>query len=185
MIGKRRITQLSDDELLDAYRKNGKKAVVGELYKRYAHLAVGVCMKYLKSETDAEDAVMQVFEKLLKELQNYEVKHFKSWLFTVTRNHCLMQLRKQKKTFVRDVETQLEDDTSSLEIAFENEANLVTLEKAIEQLNPEQQRCVKLFYLDQKSYREVAETTGFELKKVKSFLQNGKRNLQLMLTNNE
>ena len=96
-----------------------------------------------------------------------------------------MQLRKQKKTFVRDVETQLEDDTSSLEIAFENEANLVALEKAIAQLNPEQQRCVKLFYLDQKSYKEVAETTGFELKKVKSFLQNGKRNLQRMLTNNE
>lgn len=185
MFGRKRITQLSDNELLEDYRQRGKQELVGELYKRYAHLAFGVCMKYLKSETDAEDAVMQVFEKLLKDLLTHEVAHFKSWLFTVTRNHCLMQLRKQKQHFVRETEDQIEDNQDSVALAFENEAQLVALERAIDQLSPEQQKCIRLFYLEQKSYKEVADVTGYDMKKVKSFLQNGKRNLQLMLTKNE
>jgi len=184
MFGRKRITQLSDNELLEDYRERGKQELVGELYKRYAHLAFGVCMKYLKSETDAEDAVMQVFEKLLKDLRTHEVAHFNLG-FHRYRNHCLMQLRKHKQHFVREAEDQIEDDQDSISLAFENEAHLVALENAIDQLNPEQQKCIRLFYLEQKSYKEVADLTGYDMKKVKSFLQNGKRNLQLLLTKNE
>jgi len=181
---------LPDLELLARYKASSEAYYAGILYQRYTHLILGLCLKYLKSEEDGKDAVMDIFEHLVQALLKHEITNFKSWLHALARNHCLMKLRKpevrrttsqgleemDEKLFVEnpEVEHQLDEE--------EREDRLGHLPSALERLNPEQRRCVELFYLQEKSYHEVAEATGYSLNQVKSHIQNGKRNLKIILT---
>jgi RNA polymerase sigma-70 factor (ECF subfamily) len=177
---------LSDQELLNKYKITGELAYVGELFSRYQSLVYGVCLKYLRNRDDAKDAVMQLFEKLNTTLKNHEVEHFKSWLYTTTRNHCLMQIRAGKGKFTEEFVPERMEKQYLLhpEEEPELEGNLNKLEKCIETLNTEQKQCVTLFYLEEKCYKEIAQTTGFDLNQVKSHIQNGKRNLKICLEQN-
>lgn len=182
---------LDDTVLIAEYKRTGDNNYVGELFKRYAHLVLGVCLKYLKSGEEAQDMTMIVFEKLLTDLKKHEVEHFKSWLYMVTKNQCLMQLRKQKgkETVEIKINSSEDDDEKSVENDLIGhlddvdlkEVKLQQLEEGITKLNSEQKICVELFYLQNKSYVEVAEITGYELNQVKSYIQNGKRNLKIYL----
>lgn len=182
-----------DEELLLEYRKTGDNRIIGELYKRYMHLVFAVCIKYLKNSENSKDAVMQVFEWLLKELKNQEIRNFRGWLYTVVRNHCLMQLRKEKtwqKVFEVDKvkmndEFMESDSFMHLHKEEEIEENSVKLLQALEKLNQEQKRCIELKYFEDKSYEEVTAITGYDLNQVKSYIQNGKRNLLLMMRREE
>lgn len=182
------ISTLSDLEIIALYVKSKDKSYVGELYKRYTGFVFLISMKYLKDEDAGKDAVMQIFEKLFSDLLKHEISNFKSWLHTVTRNHCLLILR--NVTYIQKKETILKKETDffmDFEADFhlnekeENETKLLKLDDAINQLNEEQKLCVKLFYIDSKSYKEVADLTGYDINKVKSFIQNGKRNLKIIL----
>lgn len=148
-------------------------------------------MKYLKNMDEAQDTTMIVFEKILDELRQTDVQHFKSWLYMVAKNQCLMHLRKQKRHDIVELKTEVDenDESASMEnVAIGHlddvdlkEIQLQQLEEGIKTLNPEQQECISLFYLEDKSYVEVAEITGYDLNKVKSYIQNGKRNLKIYL----
>lgn len=177
--------QLSDLELVNGYKSSGDNSYMAVLYQRYLHLMYGVCMKYLKDQDESKDAVQQIFEKLLLDINRHEISHFKSWLHTVTKNHCLMHLRSEKSTFDKKEELKkdfpivMEKDFvlhQDSETNTENE--LKNLEIGITELNEKQKICIELFYLQEKSYVEVAEMTGYSLNEVKSFIQNGKRNLK-------
>lgn len=141
-------------------------------------------MKYLKNEEDARDCVQQIFLKVINELQKYKVDYFKSWIYMIAKNYCLMKLRDQKSFPVELNEQTIpaENPVNKNELA-EKETLFQIMQEAIKQLNREQQQCVNLFYLQKKSYAEVAEITGYTMLQVKSHLQNGKRNLKLMMEN--
>ena len=178
------IQSFTDDELITKYKKNGNGESVGELYKRYSHLVYGVCLKYLKNEEESKDAVLQIFENLLTDLKKHEIANFKSWLHSVSRNHCLMFLRKQQTKLKRVNEyeaTYQHEETFSGPFAVhekeEKEIMLTKLEEAMVGLKEEQRVCIQLFFLEEKCYHEVADITGYDIKKVKSYIQNGKRNL--------
>jgi RNA polymerase sigma factor (sigma-70 family) len=177
---------LSDAELIQRYQQTADVAFAGELFQRYTHLVFGVCMKYLKNEEDSKDATMQIFEKLVVELQKHEVANFGSWLHVLAKNYCLMQLRSARTRWEKNI--QLTDWPEDMEnngfvhLEEDREADLLALEKSMNGLPAEQKQCVELFYLQQKSYKEIAEVTGFDLKKVKSYIQNGKRNLKIYMT---
>lgn len=179
---------LTDLELLQLYRLNGDAVIIGLLYKRHVTMALGVANKYLQPEDDAKDAVMQVFEQLLQHINQHKIDNFKSWLYSVVKNFCLMKLRKDKNlTIIREEEgknifsvVEKEQVLHQEEVKLK-ESNLSNLEMAIETLNEEQRKCIELFYLEQKSYAEVVEITGFSLNNVKSYIQNGKRNLKLKM----
>jgi RNA polymerase sigma factor (sigma-70 family) len=187
----KKMSDLSDEVLLSEYKRSGESKYAGEIFKRYAHLVLGVCMKYLKNMDEAQDTTMIVFEKLLSELRQTEVQHFKSWLYMVAKNQCLMHLRKQKRHDTIELNTT--SDENDEENSMENvavghlddvdlkEMQLQQLEEGIKTLNHEQQECISLFYLQDKSYVEVAEITGYDLNKVKSYIQNGKRNLKIYM----
>ncbi len=183
--------QYTDDELIRLYKTGKDIAVAGALYSRYSHLVFGVCMKYLKDEDDSKDAAMQVFEKLLKELLRHEIGNFRPWLHTVTKFHCLMILRAGKKEMsgmdpaVMEKELSMHPSGPSTEEVLEKEERLRLLEKAILELDEHQQKCIRLFYLEEKSYQQVSEITGYNLNQVKSYIQNGKRNLKIIMTENE
>lgn len=191
-MSKNNYNSVSDEDLVEYYRNSHDTVYVGELYTRYTHLVYGVCMKYLQNDNDAKDATMQIFEKLLKELKKHHITAFKPWLYMVVKNYCMMEFRKassQKvntQKIVKEQQQNVETDVDAhLDEKAEKELMLNGLEKGLSALKPEQQQCVKLFYLEELSYKDIAEKTGFSLNDVKSHIQNGKRNLKLFLTENK
>lgn len=175
----------SDEELVKLYQQGGDMEVLAKLYQRYTGLVFGVCLKYLKQEADSQDAVMQIFEKLIESLKKHEVTNFKSWLHVLTKNHCLMWLRSQKNRHMNDIqEINLEKNMEfTYEMHHDNsntiEQDINKLKIAINALPDGQKQCVEQFYLEQKCYKDIVESTGFDLKKVKSYIQNGRRNLKI------
>ncbi|MEA3318291.1 MAG: sigma-70 family RNA polymerase sigma factor [Bacteroidota bacterium] len=185
---KKEISELADKELINLYKTNDDSECIGEIYKRYTHLIYGVCLKYLKNREESKDAVMQIFENLFVDLKKHEIENFKSWIYSVAKNHCLMSIRKSKT--VEKMKENIKNDDKIFVESFDNlhhnneEIDLENLEKGISLLKHEQQRCIRLMYLEGKSYKEVAEITTYSLKNVKSHIQNGKRNLKNFLAKN-
>ncbi|MCW3082904.1 MAG: polymerase subunit sigma-70 [Bacteroidetes bacterium] len=179
---------LDDLQLVARYKQTGDNNCVGVLFQRYTHLVFGVCMKYLKDEDDSKDASMQLFEKLLTDLKKHEIQQFKAWLHMVCKNFCLMQLRsgsaklKHNKAMQQDLGALMETDLNA-HLVHENtkEIQLTHMEECMKGLNEEQRLCVELFYLQEKSYSEITETTSFSMNNVKSYIQNGKRNLKICI----
>ncbi|MBI3512018.1 MAG: sigma-70 family RNA polymerase sigma factor [Bacteroidetes bacterium] len=179
---------MSDNELVSRFRETNDNVCIGELFKRYRHLVFGVCMKYLSDEDESQDVQMHVFEKLLKDLHRHDVEQFKGWLYTVTKNECLMYLRsrKSKKAHLQELKKDLDgvmetQHSMHPDGVTDTELQLRKMENSLSNLGDNQRRCLELFYLEKKCYREVAESTGFSLNEVKSFIQNGKRNLKILL----
>ena len=179
-----RYQNISDNTLLEKFYADKDNQWLGILLQRYTMLLFGVCMKYLKNEDDAKDGVQQVFLKAIAELHKYRVDYFKSWIYMVAKNHCLMKLRdKQGKTAtaLNEQTMVLEEEPVSAQAHLDKDRLLDAMTAAIGELNNEQQQCVTLFYLDKKSYTQIAETTGYSMMQVKSYIQNGKRNLKIVV----
>ena len=187
MLSKNHYKGQSDEELISLYKKTDDLAIVGVLYDRYTALTFGVCLKYLKDREESRDAVMQIFEKLIVTLKEHEINVFKGWLYVTARNHCLMQIRSKKGKNFEELSPFLMETGGNghQEQGSEIEGDLRKLEKCMEALGNEQKQCVQLFYLQQKCYKEITESTGYDLNKVKSYIQNGKRNLKICMERNE
>lgn len=174
---------ITDAQLLDRYYNSGDQQWLGILLDRYTLLLLGVCMKYLKNAEESRDCVQQIFLKVLTEAGKYRIDYFKSWLYMVAKNECLMRLRsrqgKQHKE-LDETHTTLPQEAEHTDWLAQ-EKTISLLEESIRELAPEQRTAVSLFYLDKKSYQQISEQTGFSLLQVKSYIQNGKRNLRLML----
>ena len=172
----------SDEYLVNKYRRDGDMETLGALYNRYMDLVYGVSLKYFKNPEQAQDAVINIFEELVSKLKKYEVLNFKSWLYQLTKNHCLMKLRSKKGTVIR-----LEDNIMHLsennhqDDMQEKEGQFIIMEECMEQLPPEQKEAVQLFYLNEKCYKEIADIRKLDINKVRSFIQNGRRNLKLCM----
>ena len=180
---------LSDEELVHRYRNSYDPIYIGELYYRYTHLVFGVCMKYLKDEMAAEDATMQIFEKLISELKKHHITSFKPWLHTVVKNYCMMLFRKDTVEGKRKAEmkfvigTGMENpEENHLQDAQDKEFILLHLKDGMDALKEEQRECIELFYLKNIPYSEISTITGFSMNEVKSNIQNGKRNLKKYIT---
>jgi RNA polymerase sigma factor (sigma-70 family) len=181
-----RIKEQDDLALIADYKNSGNLEVLGTLYNRYMHLVFGVCLNYLKDEELSKDAVMQIFEELVVKLRLHEVQNFKSWLHVLTRNHCLMALRKASKNNTVSIDDTFVENTEfvHLDVDDTKEQKLTVMEKCMETLPEEQRKSVDLFYLQEKCYKEVADITGYDMLKVKSYIQNGKRNLKICIEKN-
>ena len=180
------IKDQDDAVLIAQYKHTGSLEVLGVLYNRYMHLVYGVCLNYFKEEEASKDAVMQIFEELILKLKIHEVQNFKSWLHVLTRNHCLMAIRKNAKHDTISIEDAFVENTEFVHLDIEDakEKQLTVMEKCMDTLSEEQKVSVDLFYLQEKCYKEVAEITGYEILKVKSYIQNGKRNLKICMEKN-
>jgi len=184
---------ITDQELLEQFYADHNNEWLGILLQRYTLLLLGVSMKYLKNEEEAKDSVQQIFLKVIQELQKYKVEYFKSWLYMVAKNHCLMKLRERQArpadsfgrgkitAEISDKLTTKPEDETDMQALVDNDHTLELMELALKELNPEQQQCVTLFYLEKKSYQEVSDETGFSMLQVKSYIQNGKRNLKILI----
>jgi RNA polymerase sigma-70 factor (ECF subfamily) len=173
----------SDQELLERFYADHDGQWLGILLERYTLLLLGVCMKYLKNEEQARDSVQQIFLKAITELQRYKVEYFKSWIYMVAKNHCLMQLRDKPGKNTVEIRDNLSAETNELdkESILSNEKTYEYMDEALKELNPDQQLCVTLFYMEKKSYQQIAEQTGYSMLQVKSHIQNGKRNMRILI----
>jgi len=175
---------ITDQELLEQFYADHNNEWLGILLQRYTLLLLGVSMKYLKNEEEAKDSVQQIFLKVIQELQKYKVEYFKSWLYMVAKNHCLMKLREKQGKLTAEINDKLAakpEEETDRNAMLQNDHTLELMELSLKELNPEQQQCVTLFYLHKKSYQEVSDETGYNMLQVKSYIQNGKRNLKLLI----
>ncbi|WP_299700246.1 sigma-70 family RNA polymerase sigma factor [uncultured Pontibacter sp.] len=174
--------QPDDLELVQQYRRTGDLDVIGKLFERHTEMVYLICLRYLEEEEESKDATMQVFEQLMVALKRHEVTNFKSWLHSLTKNHCLQLLRtkrlKGKATQALTPEQYTTDGGLQLSDAEQQELALQALERGLVHLPAEQRTCLELFYLEQRSYKEIVELTGCDMKQVKSYIQNGRRNLK-------
>jgi RNA polymerase sigma-70 factor (ECF subfamily) len=172
-----------DQALIDAYRSSADLKILGELYQRYLDLLYGVCLKYLGDRETAKDAVMDLFEELARKLQKHEVTHFKGWLYTLAKNHCLMKLRSAGKTRMQsfDPDHMQKAEDWHLKDKIDQEEQFDQLSACIEALPPDQRTAIRLFYLENKCYKEIETATGMEWNKVRSHIQNGRRNLKICM----
>jgi len=180
---------ITDSELVTRYRHSYNTDYIGELFKRYTHLVYGVCLKYMENEEKSKDAVMEIFEQLLVDLKKHDVDNFKAWLYSVAKNYCLLKMRREKlqadnqKDYEKTENIFMESDEL---LHLRDEDGQEKLDKnlydGIEELKEEQKKCIELYFMQNKTYEEVSEITGYTIKEVKSYLQNGKRNLKIFLT---
>jgi len=170
-----------DQYLLKSYRESGDLAVLGSLYENRIPLVYGVCLKYLKDEELAKDAVMGIFEDLINKVKQHEIKSFHSWLYVLSKNYCLMQLRADHKMETISLDGFMEFAPLLHPDDYNREAAITALELCIDKLAANQKQSVSLFYLKEMCYKEIAELTGFSINEVKSYIQNGKRNLKICL----
>lgn len=177
----------SDKELILLYKQNGELSVLGELYQRYMELVYGVCLKYFKEPERAKDSVIMIFEELVVKLKKHEVENFKSWLYQLAKNHCLMQLRTPKNLKTVEISPDLMQSEENVHLngVLEKEESLKKLEHCLGTLAEEQRQTIQLFYLEGKCYNEIVAITGMEWNQVRSFIQNGRRNLKICMEKHE
>jgi RNA polymerase sigma factor (sigma-70 family) len=175
---------ITDQELLERFYQDRDNEWLGILLPRYTLLLLGVCMKYLKNEEESKDAVQQIFLKAITELHKYKVTYIKSWIYMIARNHCLMKLRDRpgaQSLNLDEMQAAPAEIPEGTKTRQEKERELEIMESALQELTQAQKLCVTLFYLEKKSYQEITGSTGFTMMQVKSHIQNGKRNLRLLL----
>jgi RNA polymerase sigma factor (sigma-70 family) len=180
--------QTTDKELVTAFKESGDSNYLGVLYQRYMDLVFGVCLKYFKDAERCKDAVMDIYEELNTKLKLHEVDHFKGWLHVLARNYCLMQLRSPRNMKTTEFKADFMQSGENTHLngeALEKEQNFIKLEDCLKTLTEEQQQSVQLFYLENKCYNEIAAITGYDWNKVRSYIQNGRRNLKLCMDGKE
>jgi RNA polymerase sigma-70 factor (ECF subfamily) len=174
---------ISDSSLIDDYKRTENTSAIETLFLRYSHIIYLVCNKYLKDEEESKDSVMEIFQKLLVDCKQYDIINFRAWLHTVTKNHCLMKIRKANKLKIYLMPS---EEIDSMAVENDNLVNLTGEENfdwdsILNSLCKEQKLCIELFYYDEKSYKEIAQINGMDIHQVKSHIQNGKRNLKNLL----
>jgi len=178
-----KITQYSDEELLALFRTTGRYDYYTALYSRYIPLVYGLCLNYLKTKEEAQDTVMELFADVQEKLLQYEVKTFRTWIYSVAKNHCLKILRNNKEVVSVEINPSFMEltDFPALFNESNKEENFRLLQHCLDQLPEPQQKSVRLFFMDDQSYADIAAATGYQLKSVKSYIQNGKRNLKICM----
>ena len=175
-----KIPNVSDEALIDSFKETGDVSYFAELYRRFVPLVYGLCLNYLANKEEAHDAVMDIFEKLLVKLPQYEIDNFRTWLYSVAKNHCLQVLRKEKQTVLLKIEDAVmeNEDFFTLLDKPRSQEEMAALEHCMKTLPEVQQKSIHFFFIEEKSYADIVALTGFTLNNVKSYIQNGKRNLK-------
>lgn len=186
LFGSHKKKEHSDEELLSLFKSTGKTEYFEALYERYMPLIYGLCLKYLQNSEQSQDAVIDIFESLSGKIAGYEIKVFKNWLYSVVKNHCFHVLKENKKEIIVNFDSQLMESDTTLDLF--SETNDVEKENALnhclEQLPEPQRISIEKFFFEEKSYADIVDETGFHLKSVKSYIQNGKRNLKICIEKN-
>lgn len=181
------ISKQTDESLLKEYSDTGNTEYFGVLYNRYTPLLYGVCLKYLRDEDKAKDAVMQLFENLLPKISEYNIDVFRTWIYTVVKNHCLQILRKEKQELIVDFNSVVMESDEILHLFTEEDnqdERLEALKQCMEKLPEQQKVSIVCFFMEEMSYADIVEKTDFNLNQVKSYIQNGKRNLKICMEKN-
>jgi len=187
------LQDMSDELLIRKYQQTGERELFSVLYQRYTHLVFGACLKFLKNKEESRDMTMTIFEKILRKPPVDKILAFKSWLHKYVQNECFYHIRTRSSRGAsfrqfEEMETRNADvveNEGAARLEETKTAPPMKLGAAIRKLPKAQKECIRLFYLKEKSYKQIAEQTGYTIPQVKSFLQNGKRKLKILMTGEE
>jgi RNA polymerase sigma-70 factor (ECF subfamily) len=181
-LNKKYFSEFSDLKLIQRYQDHGDMEAIGDLFKRYTPQVFGLCLKYFKNTQDSEDAVMSIFELITKKLKKHDVQYFKSWLYTLSKNYCLEQLRKANRTLTKESEAKfMYSDQVYHPDSINQDVKLAKLKKCMHKLPDLQRECTELFYYKKHSYAEIALELKLSWSAVRSYIQNGRRNLKICI----
>ena len=85
-----------DQSMIDQYRQSGDQIWLARLFQKYDHLIYGICLKYSNDADWSKDLKSQIYERIVVKIQNQDTLHFKSWLYSLSKNLCLDEVRKKK-----------------------------------------------------------------------------------------
>lgn len=176
--------EASDESLIQSFKETKRIEYATDLYSKYIELVHGVCLKYLKNEEDSKDAVMDIYEKVLTKIKTHNIDYFKSWLFILSKNHCLSELRKRKRVSEKEIDFKKVNNNEAVFQPFEvnmKEAQLIKMEDCIQHLIDNQKTCIIKFYMEKQSYKDIAEQLSMSWSRVRSLIQNGRRNLKICI----
>lgn len=172
-----------DEFWIRAYFQSGDSEYWGRIFEKYKKRIFLRCLTLLQDNEDASDLTSETFIKAHENIQKYDMKRpFFPWLQQIATNLCIDLLR--RKTIIQFTQTDEKIEFHSAEDVtkkVENRELGDTILKALKSLKNHQKRCFCLFYIHRKSYKEIAELTGYSYNDVRSYIQNGKRKFKLVM----
>lgn len=178
------VENICDNDLIRLYIETENRTYFDKLYERYIPLMYGLCLKYLKNQQDAKDAVVFLYEDLSIKIKKYEITNFRNWLFSVTKFYCFSLLKDKSNEITIDFNVdfmEFDKVDTLLEESEQDEFKIKALNECLSKLPEPQKVCIEAFYYNNKSYVEIVEDTNYNIKSVKSYIQNGRRNLKICL----
>ena len=180
----------SDKELLSKYRDTKDQKWLSQLFGRYVQLIYGVCLRYTPDVREAEDFTMEIYQKVADKALTHQIKSFKSWVYVVSKHHCLEHIRKITGRRIESFDPnfmQMQSEfhpIDEMEDKMVMEAKFEVMEHCLKKLNDLQKLSIELFYYKNKSYVEIANLIEDEVSQVRSYLQNGRRNIKKCIERN-
>ncbi|RFS15714.1 RNA polymerase sigma factor [Emticicia sp. C21] len=175
---------VADEELVRMYIETQRNVYFEELYDRYVDKVYRKCLSFVKNEAQAEDFTHDIFLRLVLKLGSFkEHAKFSTWLYSITYNYCMDQVRQTKRQaeVALDENFDLADDGYDLELV---EMQSQGLKKALQKIDPDERAILLMKYQDDFSIKEIAETFKISESAVKMRLMRTKEKLKKIYTEN-
>lgn len=150
----------TDEELVRLFIVTQRNPYFEELYERCSNKVYRKCLSFVKDQAKAEDFTHDIFLKLIFKLGSYqENARFSTWLYSITYNYCMDQLRINKKRaeVYDDEKLEVPDDTDLNTMFEEPDVEAKRLNRAMERLTTEEKSVLMMKYQDELSIREISD----------------------------
>jgi RNA polymerase sigma factor (sigma-70 family) len=177
-------SSLLDEELVSLYVTTQRNEYFEEIYERYANKVYRKCYSFVYSQEKAEDLTHDIFLKLVVKIGTYkESSKFSTWLYSITYNYCMDQIRVNKKK----TEVALQDNYDMSEEEDDSELmdfHGTELNKSLKQLPSEERMLLQMKYQEDFSIKEIADTLKISESAVKMRLMRSKEKLKRLYLEN-
>jgi len=163
--------------------KKGQTQYFSYIVEKYQDVVFSIALKVLKNRDDAEEMAQESFIKAYKSLHTFKGKaKFSTWLYRITYNNCISEIRKRKIHFASTDDVEVRDDDSEINldgIPEENRAKYV--KAALDKLPEEEYTLVLLYYFEDQSIDEISKVTGLSDSNTKVKLHRARKKLYTIL----
>jgi RNA polymerase sigma factor (sigma-70 family) len=172
------MNRYTDEQLVRLYVDTQRNTFFEELYERYADKVYRKCLTFVKDQAKAEDFTHDIFLKLIVRIGTFrETSKFSTWLFSITYNYCMDQLRLTKKMAENEL-TETFDIVEESEDIEEIEMDAQRLRQVLENISPQERTILLMKYQDDFSIKDIADTFGLTESAVKMRLKRTKEKLR-------
>jgi RNA polymerase sigma-70 factor (ECF subfamily) len=163
--------------------KNGQTNYFSYLVERYQDIVFSIALKVLKNREDAEEMAQESFIKAYKSLHTFKGNaKFSTWLYRITYNSCISEVRKRKIYFASTEDIEIKDETTELNLDGVPEENRAkAIKRALAKLPEEEYTLVLLYYFEEQSIEEISKVTKLSESNTKVKLFRARKKLYTIL----